>query len=147
MGEWTQHGQVWSDDGDVGGDVQIGKAASVRFVNPDHPGARVTVYAYAHAPERPIEAKVGSIEVHMGYGPNLDNLGIESQVWFEIDDDAAGDADEWDPTWSEIKYESLDSFIGPGTDEQRVAVAEAAALAWVRSYDPKKFIDWDGKRF
>lgn len=147
MGEWTQHGQVWSDDGDVGGDTQIGKAASVRFVNPDYPGARVTVYAYAHAPERPIEAKVGSIEVHMGYGPDLGNLGIESQVWFEIDDDAAGDADEWDPTWSEIKYESLDSFIGPGTDEQRVAVAEAAALAWVRSYDPKKFIDWDGKRF
>jgi hypothetical protein len=147
MGEWTMHGQVWADDGDVGGDTQIGKAASVRFVNPDCPGARVTVYAYASAPERSIEAKVGSIEVFMGYDADLGNLGIESQVWFEIDDDAEGDADEWDPTWSEIRYESLDSYIAPGPDEKRVAVAEAAALAWVRAYDPKKFINWDGKRF
>lgn len=144
---WIQHGEVWSDDGDVGGDTQLGKAASVRFVNPDHPTARVTVYAYASAPERPIEAKVGSIEVHMGYSADLGNLGIESQVWFEIDDDAKGDADEWDPTWSEIKYESLNSFIGPGTDEQRKAVAEAAALAWVRSFNAERDIHWDGERF
>lgn len=144
---WTQHGQVWSDDGEVGGDRQIGKAASVRFVNPDYPNARVTVYAYADAPERSIKATVGSIEVFMGYDHDLDNLGIESQVWFEIDDDAKGDADEWDPTWSEIKYESLDSYIAPGDPEKRVAVAEAAALAWVRSYDPAKHIEWDGERF
>jgi hypothetical protein len=145
---WVQHGKVWDDDGNPGGDDQIGKASSVRFVNPDFPGARVTVHAYATAPERAVEAKVGSIEVFMGYEPNLDNLGIQSSVWFEIEDDATShDADEWEPDWSEIQYEDLDAFIAPGPDEKRVAVAEAAAHAWVRAYNPERDIHWDGKRF
>ncbi|AXH66453.1 hypothetical protein SEA_SATIS_304 [Streptomyces phage Satis] len=147
MGGWVQHGEIWTDDGDVGGDVQLGKAASVRFVNPAHPGARVTVYAYAHAPERAIEGRIGSIEVHSGYAPDLDNLGVESQTWFEIDDDAKGDADEWDPTWSEIQHQSLDTFISPGGDDERTKMAEAMALAWIRSFSPDRDIDWDGKRF
>lgn len=143
---WQQHGVIWEDDGEHG-DEQVGKAASVRFVNPDLPGRRVTVYAYPHAPEKSIVTKEGSIETFHGFEHDMDSFGIESQVWFEIDEDAPGDADDWDPTWSEIKYESLDTRPYSGPAEQMIAEAEADALAWIRGFDPNRDIHWDGERF
>lgn len=143
---WQQHGVIWEDDGEHG-DEQAGKAASVRFVNPDLPGRRVTVYAYPHAPEKSIVTKEGTIETFHGFEHDMDNFGIESQVWFEIDEDASGDADNWDPTWSEIKYKSLDTRLYSGPAEKMIAEAEKDALAWIRSFNPNRNIHWDGERF
>lgn len=143
---WEMHGTVWDDDGQHG-DEQVGKAASVRFVNPELPGCRVTVYAYPHAPEKSVVTRDGSIETFHGFEPDMDSFGIESQVWFEIDEDGPADADAFDPNWSEIRYESLDTRPYSGPAEVMIAEAEQDALAWIMRYDPAKFIDWDGKRF
>jgi hypothetical protein len=143
---WTQHGEIWEDDGEHG-DEQVGKAASVRFVNPDLPGRRVTVYAYPHAPEKSVVAKNGSIETFHGFEHDMDSFGIESQVWFEIDEGSAGDADDFEPQWSEIKYESLDTRPYSGPAEKMIAEAERDALAWVKAFDANRNIHWDGKLF
>jgi len=143
---WVQCGTVWDDDGEHS-DEQVGKAASVRFVNPDLPGRRVTVYAYPHAPEKSIVTKSGSIETFHGFEHDMDNFGIQSQVWFEIDEDAAGDADDWEPSWSEIKYENLDTRPYSGPAKKMIAEAERDALAWIMRFDASRDIHWDGERF
>jgi hypothetical protein len=77
----------------------------------------------------------------------MDSFGIQSEVWYEIDENAAGDADDWDPGWSEIKYEGLDTRPYSGPAEKMIAEAEKDALAWVRSFDPNRNIHWNGDRF
>lgn len=140
---WVQSGTIWPDDGEPGGDEQIGKAASVRFVNPDLPGRRVTVYAYAHAPEKEIVTREGHVEIFHGYTSDMDSLGIQVQTWFEFDDNAAGDADEWEPTWSKEEYRSLDTRPYAGDRK----AAEADALAWIRAFNVDRDIHWDGEMF
>jgi hypothetical protein len=144
---WIQHGEIWPDDGNPGADEQLGKAASVRFVNPDLPGCRVTVYAYPHAPEKENTTREGSVETFHGFMADMDSFGIQAQTWFEIDEDADGDADEWEPGWSEIRYQSLDTRPYSGLDEKMIADAETDALAWVTRFDANRDIHWDGKRF
>jgi hypothetical protein len=142
---WIQHGEIWADDGQHT-DEQVGKAASVRFVNPELPGCRVTVYAYPSAPEKAVVTKDGTIETFHGFTHDMDGFKIETQVWFEIDEDAPGDADEWNPTFSGIQYAAIETGSYSGTAEEMIAAAEEDALAWVRAYRPAR-IKWDGKRF
>ena len=47
---WVRQGEVWYDDGQHS-DEQLGAATSVRFVNPELPHCRVTLYAYPVARE------------------------------------------------------------------------------------------------
>jgi hypothetical protein len=110
---WVQHGEIWSDDGEPGGDVQVGKAASIRFVDPDFPGRRVTVYAYPYAPEKAIVTVNGSIETFHGYTSDMNGFRIQAQAWFEADDHAAGDADDFNPNDS-VPVRADRNLLGTG---------------------------------
>ncbi|MFJ6141400.1 hypothetical protein [Kitasatospora sp. NPDC092286] len=108
---------VMDDDG-THGDEQRGPACSVRFTNPDLPGAVVTVYAYAHTPER--ENTV--TEYATGWNPE--------------DPDSQ-------PEWTRQAYDSLDTR----PFNRNVDAATAAARTWIRSLDPERDFRWDGKEF
>lgn len=159
---WIQHGEVWDDDGQHG-DTQIGKAASVRFFNPDLPGRLVTVYAFPSAPELGSDAPLCSharlIVKDLGngvaqYAPlpsehlrcshDMDRVGVESLIEFMICEDLGdpGGTEEW----SEYRYGPLDTRPYSGTAEVMIAEAEQDALAWIMRYDADKFIAWDGER-
>ena len=146
---WVRDGEIMEDDGQHGDD-QVDKAASVRFVNPDLPHARVTIYAYAEAPERIAygcdhnPGENGYPEEHVGCSWDLDNLRVMASIWFEIDESRW--LDDADPDWSDIRYEMLDTRpYSP--DVAGVKSATSDALSWIKSYDPNKLIGWDGERF
>lgn len=158
---WVQHGIVLEDDGQHT-DEQIGNAASVRFTDPDKPGARVTVYAYPHAPERfdypdcPHEVVLledlgGGVgwfapmpPEHLACSYHMDRLGIQILTMLELleDEDVSGDSDDWEPTWDKMEYELLDTRDYGGD----VTAAQTDALAWIRRFDANRAIHWDGKR-
>lgn len=147
---------VMEDDGNPGGDRQVGNAASIRFVRPDLPNARITVYAYAEAPEQiegdvecPHEAVVledlgdGIVryapmpDEHVACTHDLSALGVDALTVLEILD-ADGE-----PDWEHRTIETLDTFP-LGRD---VAKAEAVALAWIKTLDPERDLKWNGKEF
>ncbi|MFJ2778136.1 hypothetical protein [Kitasatospora sp. NPDC087315] len=130
---------VMDDDG-THGDEQRGPACSVRFTNPDLPGAVVTVYAYAHTPERENTVTEDGNE-YAEYGPDLGSLGVESLTeyatgWNPEDPDSQ-------PEWTRQAYDSLDTR----PFNRNVDAATAAARTWIRSLDPERDFRWDGKEF
>jgi hypothetical protein len=158
---WVQHGEIWENDGEHGDD-QVGNAASIRFINPELPGRRVTVYAYAQAPEivagscdhKPVKLESLGSNVarfapmppeHVACSWDLTSLGIQSEFWFEFDENATGDADDWDPTFSAIKYEPVDSRPYK-SNAQGVEDATKDALFWIRNYAPSH-LAWSGRAF
>lgn len=141
---WQQDGQIWDDAGDPGDVMQVGKAASAQFMNPDLPGRRVTVYAYPYASEKSHVTQKEGFETFHGFMHDMRGFGIETQIWYEIDD--AGDADTFEPNFTGIDYEKLDAGPYSGSDEVMIAEAEQDALAWVMRYRPDQ-ITWDGERF
>lgn len=122
---WIRQGDVMADSGHYS-EYQEGKAASVRFVNSDLPGRVVTVVAYAHAPQNDDGE------------PDLSGLGIEAWHEFVVcrDIEDPGGTEEW----ADDRYEFLDTRPYNGDKD----AAERDALAWIRSYDPAKFLHWDG---
>lgn len=124
---WIRSGEIWADDGNPGGDEQVGKAASIRFVNPDLPGRMVTIYAYPHAPEG-------------DDGHDLENLGVDTATEYMIcrDLEDPGSTEEW----STYQYGTLDT----APLRADVSVAESVAYLWtsVRKGDE---IGWDGEPF
>lgn len=46
---WVQDGEILKDAGDIGGDIQVGPAVSVRFRSDEQPDARFEVTVYATA--------------------------------------------------------------------------------------------------
>lgn len=158
---WQQHGRIWTDDGQHT-DEQVGNAASVRFIDPDKPGARVTVYAYPHAPERldypdcPHERvlledlgnNVGRYapmpDEHLACSYHMDKLGVQTLTMLELDEDHPADSDEFEPSGADrMEYEFLETRDFGGD----TAKAEAVALAWVTCFNADRDIDWDGKPF
>lgn len=130
---------VMDDDGQHG-DEQRGPACSARFTNAEFPGAVITVYAYAHAPERENSVDVNGIET-AEYGPDLDSLGVESLTeyatgWYLNDPES-------DPDWEKQEYDGLDTWpLNRDVDK-----ATTVARVWIRSLDPTRDFHWNGKEF
>lgn len=127
---WQEYGSEWTDDGNPGGDWQVGKACSRRFHNPEIPGALVTVYYYP-----------GSYKSEDDDESETFELDVECQTEFMIckDIDDPGGTQEWCTyTYNKDVYDNaFDS----------VEKAEAAALSALRRFDPVRDIHWDGKPF
>lgn len=143
---WVQHGDVQVDDGDYGGDTQIGKAAHVRFAHTDMPGRLVTVTAYPVAPEQSIETQEGSVTVFHGYRHDMDSVGVEAQTEFMI----CGNIDDPGSTekWSDLRYEALDTQpYTRGDNDNKIKAAEVDALRFIERFDANRNIHWDGERF
>lgn len=163
---WIQHGEIAEDDGDVGGDMQIGPARSVRFVDPGLPGCLITVYVYAVAQElslddqpecmhpAEIEEDFGdgtarykpSPPEHLACSYDMGNVDLQMQTEFMIcrDVDDPGSTEEW----SEYQYDYVDDRPPyTGTIPEILAAANAAALQEVQTFDADKYITWDGKPF
>jgi hypothetical protein len=130
---------VMDDDGQHG-DEQHGPACSVRYVNPDLPGAVVTVYAYAHAPERQNTVREDGME-YAEYGPDLDSLGVESLIEYATGWDLS-DPDS-QPEWTKPVYDGLDTWPLNGDVDKATTVARV----WISSLDPERDLHWNGEQF
>ena len=151
---------VMEDDGNPGGDRQVGKSPSIRFVNPDRPNARITVHAWpdapewsstdATAPECPHEAVIlerlsanvarfaPMPDEHLACTHDLSALGVATMTELAVVD-ADGEV-----TWSREQYDPCLDTAPLGGD---VAKAEAVALSWIQSLDPGRDLTWDGEEF
>lgn len=143
---WVQYGDVQTDDGDYGGDIQIGKATHIRFTHRDLPGRLVTVMAYPVAPERSIETQEGTKTTFHGYKHDMGSVGIQVQTEFMIckNIDDPGGTEEW----SDCQYEDLDTRpYNRGDDTDKIRAAEVDALTFIERFDANRSIAWDGERF
>lgn len=163
---WVQYGEIAEDDGDVGGDIQIGPARSVRFVDPKLPGRLITVYVYAVAQELALDDQPGcthpaeieedhgdgtatykpSPPEHLACSHDMANVDLQMQTEFMI----CGDVDEPGNTekWSEYQFDYVDDRPPyTGTIPEILAAANAAALQEVTSFDANQYITWDGEPF
>ena len=128
---------------DVGGDVQVGKAFSARFVNPDLPRCVVEITVFPSAPERSAETQEGSVTTFHGFTNDLDSLGLDTQTEYVIANEGADMDSPWDDAeWDRTDFDTLDTAPFGGD----VKKAEAAALRWLENFDPAH-ITWDGKPF
>lgn len=118
---WQEKDDLFKDAGDTGGDVQVGKAYSRRFFNPDLPGRLVTMCLY------PIREEGSAV------------VGVQMQTEFMIcrDTEDPGSTEEW----SDYRYVDL-PIIGFGTVEQ----AELSCMEVLPKYDPAKIV-WNGEPF
>ncbi|MFJ7280666.1 hypothetical protein [Kitasatospora sp. NPDC098663] len=137
---WAMHELGVMDDDGQHGDEQRGPACSVRFINLDLPGAVVTLYAYAHAPERK-NTVVEDGKEYVEYGPDLDSLGVETLTVYATDRNPKNPDSR--PEWEHQVYDSLDTRPFNGD----VDAASTAARSWIRSLDPERDFRWDGKEF
>lgn len=154
---WIQHGEIGLHNDEMGGDVQVGRAASVRFIDPEKPGARVTIYAYPvarelDADERSVclhkSVKFDSVpSEHMRCSWDMNCVGVQSSIWLEISKDPTSDPDAREVEFSDLQYEDLDTRPFSGSVAEILTVAEGVALGWIRSFDPNRDIAWDGKPF
>lgn len=124
---WQEQGELFEDAGDMGGDVQVGKAFNRRFINPDLPGRLVTVNVYPIAGD-------GNNE------PDLSEVDIECQVEYMICEDM--DDPGGTEVWSDIKYDrDIDVLVSDSIEK-----AESAAKNYVKRFLPEH-IAWDGEPF
>lgn len=125
---WEQHGEIFRDAGDIGGDKQVGESTSIRFVNPDLRGRVITIYAY------PVGVS------HLGEdGDQVKVTGIQSATEFMIctDVDNPGDTE----VWSDCLY--IDETTRPFAE---LGAAERTAAGLLTLADPKN-INWNGEPF
>jgi hypothetical protein len=123
---WEHDGSMIVDAGDIGGDVQVGMAASQRFLNTRLGGRVYDVSAYpVEKTEGPDNEKVIVLEV-------------QTQMTVCTDVTQPGDTEKW----ADIEYSDLPERydITYGT----VELAEAAAQELIRTFDPDRYIGWDG---
>lgn len=130
---WVQHGEIVQEDQEIGGDTQVGMAASVRFKNDDVPGAVITVYCFAEM-SGPFTENGQEV---MGEGLYLTH---HAEFTLCTDIDNVGDT-EW---WSEYMQDELEDGPFKATEE-----AESAALAWIKAYkvEDYKYASWAGQQF
>lgn len=128
---WRQYGEVAPDEGDIGGDIQAGRAPGKRFINPEKPGAVFDVAAY------PI---FGNGSDAMA-GPG-DRIYVDLQYHYTLcrDVNSPGDTEEW----ADVRYES--SRMTPTRAFESIGDAEAFCDEAIRQYAPDR-ITWDGKPF
>lgn len=119
---WQLDGPPMADAGDIGGDNQIGRAFSARFVNLDLRGRIITVYAYP-----------------IGEGDRV--TAVESATEYLIcrDPENPGGTEEW----SDYRYQHLEMDMSVISSIEQ---AEWAAESWIRLRYGADF-DWNGERF
>lgn len=168
---WVLDGEVIKDAGEVGGDIQVGRAISARFRSDDCPKARfeVTVYATAKPymdlkepnPECPhpvvILEHYGSTALHAPMPPEHlacsfkpGTVDVQAQYTYRMNGhvDEYGDyeSDDTDPItyeWagSDIGYDRGDGIVAEV--ERATKDAEATVRNWVTFIN--KHLKWDGR--
>jgi hypothetical protein len=126
---------VWKDDGlgiieagDVGGDIQIGRAFSRRFVHSRLAGRAITVDACPVANNQP----------DPGAEPTI-SLDVRTELMVATDPEDLGGTE----VWSDLEYSDLpEAFDRPFATVEK---AELAAMLYLKQLDPALHFSWDGK--
>jgi len=127
---------VWKEDsvgiteaGDVGGDMQVGKALSRRFLHTSLYGRMITVTAF-------VEQGDGT-DSRIPEG--VIRLAVQTELMICTDQDDPGSTEEW----CDYEYSELPERFAH--DYAAVCDAEAAALIYLQQLDPGLHFSWDGK--
>jgi hypothetical protein len=149
---------IMDDDGQPGGDRQIGKSPSVRYRLAANALAQVTVYAYPDAPEHHVDGMCTHEPVvleHLGsgvgrYAPmtpehlacthDLSAISVDTLTVAELFA-SEEDRENGNPEWEHLETGTLDT--SPAATHT-VEAAEAAALAWIKALDPERDLSWTG---
>lgn len=128
---------IWKDDGhgiieagDVGGDIQAGKAYCRRFVHSRLACRAITVEAY------PIKGDGSTPE------PSVDapiRLEVKTELMVATDPNDLGSME----AWSDYEYSELPEHFD--VDYLDVETAELAARRYLNQLDPARDFTWDGK--
>lgn len=125
---------LMEDDGQPGGDVQVGNACSIRLENQELDeevgGGRVhlvTVYVYPEGSERP--ETPGEVD------PTSLSLVMQTEFMVCTDRDDPGGSE----VWSDYQYDTLDTRAF-----RSVVDAECVAQDFLRAFDPVRDIHWSG---
>jgi len=171
---WVRQGEVWYDDGQHT-DEQLGAATSARFVNPDLPRCRVTLYAYPVAKELTAAAtpvcthsepegwvcRNNWPDLHTGKGPTRCSCWLQDMpdhLACSWDLDTLGietltdyQRDDRSPESSEFFEPSFEELryrrLETGDFKKDVQAAEMAARIYIEKLFSPELIDWDGKDF
>lgn len=126
---------LMEDDGQLGGDTQVGKACSIRLENRELDeevgGGRVhlvTVHVYPEGSER--------LETPGEVDPTSLSLVMQTEFMVCTDRDDPGSSE----VWSDLQYDTLDTRTF-----RSIAEAENAALGVLARFDPERDIHWDGE--
>jgi hypothetical protein len=125
---WRESGTIMSG-GDCGGDIQAGDSFARRFVHTSLPGRVVDIAAYpimgdGTTPDPPADAPI--------------RLQWETHTTVCRDTEDPGGTE----VWSDVEYSDLPEWAEG--DYHSVGYAEKAAAALIITFDPDKFIGWDG---
>lgn len=167
---WVLDGPIEHDAGDVGGDIQVGPAISVRFRSDDCPEARFEINVYATAkpyveldepgPDCPHEPVIlerlgnGTAqyapqpEEHLACYWKPGTVDVQAQYQFRMD----GTVDEYgnyDSSNDHVTYEWVGSNLGypEGTlpEQIRAATKDAERIARDWGDNVNKYLHWDGR--
>jgi hypothetical protein len=167
---WVLDGTIEHDAGDVGGDIQVGPAVSVRFRSDDCPGARFEVTAYATAKEY-MELKEDAPECthpaiilesysdgvaryaptpedHLACSFKPGTVDVQAQYTYRMNGrmvDGFYESDDTDPTTYEWVGPDIEYRAGSLPEDIRLATKDAEAFIqrWVENVDT--YLDWDGR--
>jgi hypothetical protein len=125
---------LMTDDGQPGGDVQVGKACSIRLENRELDAEKggghihlVTVYVYPEGSERP--ETPGEVD------PTSLSLVMQTEFMVCTDRDDPGSSE----VWADLQYDILDTRAF-----RSIAEAGNVALGVLARFDPERDIHWDG---
>jgi hypothetical protein len=165
---WVLDGEVYDDNGNYGGDAQIGPSFYARFLHPDYPGSRYEInmyaiaqdYCQADAPQQPKCPHEGPQKTwteemrreHLACAWVPGTVGVEMQCTWRtgggLNEDGRYESDDSD----EILY---DSTIGPLGDFPGETLADQVDAAtryareyrdyWVKNVGDADFFSWDGE--
>jgi hypothetical protein len=127
---WKDDGHGITEAGDVGGDIQVGRAFSRRFVHSRLAGRHIEVRCY------PIK------------GDGMTDHVPEDVIRLEVQTELMAATDPEDPggteVWSDLAYEDAlpEAF---DLDYLSVEKAEEAAQRYLKQLDPALHFTWDGK--
>lgn len=168
---WVLDGPIMEDAGDVGGDIQVGPAISVRFRSDDCPEARFEVTMYATAkmyaelgesePDCPhpsviLERHGGGAamyapmpEEHLACSYKPGTVDVQAQYEYGMDGRVSGGV--YESSNNVITYEWVGSDLGyahngrtlTGEIEYATADAQAKIMDWVNFVN--KYLEWDGR--
>lgn len=128
-GPWRELGSLYEGADNYGGDIQIGNALSRRFVHATLPGRLFEVIAYpirgdGSSPMPPEDAPIRlAYQTHMTVCRDAEEPGSTT-------------------VWSDIEYSDLPERYD--IDCADIESAETLAKILIRSFDPDRFINWDG---
>lgn len=168
--KWVLDGEIMEDAGDVGGDIQIGPAVSIRFRSDEQPDARFEVTAYATAklysdvdeeeptcPHKPVILERHGDNVatfapmspeHMACGWKPGTVDVQAEYTYRRNGRVEHGIYESDDS-DHIAYDWVGSDTGYDKGDGIVAEVERATISakafiedWVASID--QYLFWDG---